>query len=62
MKKTLWQLLGLLVVSAMFLAACGPNATEAPATSAPAASVIDCKGAKSGDQISMLYQLSLIHI
>ena len=70
MKKTLWQLLGLLVVSAMFLAACGPNvteapvttkapvATEAPATSAPATSDIDCKGAKSGDQISMLYQWS----
>jgi alpha-glucoside transport system substrate-binding protein len=37
MKKTIWQMLGLLVVMAMFLAACGPAATEAPAaTDAPA--------------------------
>jgi len=64
MKKTLWQLLGLLVVSAMFLAACGPKATEMPAmtdmpamTEAPA-SAIDCMGAKQGDTISMLYQWS----
>ncbi len=39
MKKTVWQLIGLLVVISMFLAACGPAeapATEAPATEAPA--------------------------
>src|SRR6266511_3455570 len=33
-------------------------ATEAPATEAPAAGEIDCKGAQSGDEISMLYQWS----
>jgi len=30
--------------------------TEAPATEAPVAGEIDCKGAQSGDEISMLYQ------
>jgi len=33
-------------------------ATEAPATEAPAAGAIDCMGAQSGDEISMLYQWS----
>jgi len=33
-------------------------ATEAPATEAPVAGEIDCKGAQSGDEISMLYQWS----
>ncbi|RIK29601.1 MAG: hypothetical protein DCC56_12940 [Anaerolineae bacterium] len=60
MKKTIWQLMGLLAISAMFLAACGPAATEAPAATEPpvATSSIDCKGAKSGDELSMLYQWS----
>src|SRR5215207_6537808 len=30
--------------------------TEAPATEAPVAGEIDCKGAQSGDEISMIYQ------
>jgi alpha-glucoside transport system substrate-binding protein len=33
-------------------------ATEAPATEAPVSGEIDCKGAQSGDEISMLYQWS----
>ena len=33
-------------------------ATEAPATGAPATGAIDCKGAQSGDTVSMLYQWS----
>ena len=33
-------------------------ATEAPATEAPAAGGIDCMGAQSGDELSMLYQWS----
>src|SRR5262245_32864873 len=32
--------------------------TEAPATSAPSTGAIDCMGAQSGDEISMLYQWS----
>jgi len=59
MKKTMLKMLGLMVVAAMFLAACAPAATEAPpATDAPpvVTSGIDCKGANSGDEISMLYQ------
>ena len=36
MKKSIWQTLGLLVVAAMLLTACGAPATEAPAaTEAP---------------------------
>jgi alpha-glucoside transport system substrate-binding protein len=36
-----------------------PAATQAPAaTSAPAAGAIDCKGAKSGDTLSVVYQWS----
>lgn len=40
------------------VAATEAPATEAPATQAPATGAIDCKGAKSGDEISMLYQWS----
>jgi alpha-glucoside transport system substrate-binding protein len=36
-KKALWQLMGILVILAMVLAACQPAATPAPATEAPAA-------------------------
>ncbi len=57
MSKMFKLIAGLVMVS-MLLAACGTTATEAPATSAPATSDIDCMGAKSGDQISMLYQWS----
>src|SRR3989304_6154006 len=35
-KKALWQLMGILVILAMVLAACQPAATPAPATEAPA--------------------------
>ena len=31
MKKTVWQMIGLLVVASLVLVACGPTATEAPA-------------------------------
>lgn len=49
---------GLMLVS-LALAACSPAATQAPATSAPSTGGdIDCAGAKSGDEISMLYQWS----
>jgi len=64
MKKTIWQLMGLLAVMAMFLAACGPATTEAPpetdvpATDAPTTGGIDCMGAQPGDELSLLYQWS----
>ena len=57
----------LLMIIAMLMAACGTPATQAPATAvpatmAPAATVAPaadmCMGAKSGDEISMLYQWS----
>jgi alpha-glucoside transport system substrate-binding protein len=75
------KLFGLLVVSAMLLAACGQAATTvapteaataAPATATEAATVaateaatqaatasaIDCKGAKAGDSLTLVYQWS----
>ncbi len=76
--KKMSNILVVLLLSAMLLTACGPQATATPAataapteampaTVAPAAteaatqvpaSTIDCAGAKSGDEISMLYQWS----
>lgn len=56
------RIIGLLVATSLILAACAPAATPTPApvqptaTTAPAA--IDCKGAKSGDTISVAYQWS----
>lgn len=47
------KLLTLIALAAMVLAACGQQATPAPVASA-----IDCKGAKSGDEISLIYQWS----
>ena len=69
------KILGLALLLALFLTACGPQttptpaatqppaATEAPTTQAPAAttapaSTIDCKGAKSGDTLTVMYQWS----
>jgi alpha-glucoside transport system substrate-binding protein len=48
------KIFGLLAVVTLLLVACGPQATEPPA----AAGGLDCKGAKAGDEISMLYQWS----
>src|SRR5574338_96289 len=57
-RSTLWSLASLFVLIAMILSACG-GATKTPAaTEAPATGGIDCMGAKSGDEISMLYQWS----
>jgi alpha-glucoside transport system substrate-binding protein len=70
--------LGLLIVLAFALAACGPAAAPAPTQAMPAATeampaateampaateampaaAIDCAGAQSGDELSMLYQWS----
>jgi alpha-glucoside transport system substrate-binding protein len=70
--------LGLLIVLAFALAACGPAAAPAPTEAMPAATeampaateampaateampaaAIDCAGAQSGDELSMLYQWS----
>jgi alpha-glucoside transport system substrate-binding protein len=74
MSKRFWQILSVLMVAALALTACGGQATPAPTaappqptqppaaqpTSAPVstAGAIDCKGAKQGDTISMLYQWS----
>lgn len=56
MKKVIWQIAALFVVSALLLAACGGSTTapEGPAV------VTDemCMGAQPGDEISMLYQWS----
>ncbi len=75
------KILTVLVFATLFLAACGPATTQAPATQppatepamteppmteapmteapmteAPAMGTIDCMGAQSGDEVSMLYQ------
>jgi alpha-glucoside transport system substrate-binding protein len=74
----LFRGLGLLIVLAFALAACGPAAAPAPTEAMPAATeampaateampaateampaaAIDCAGAQSGDELSMLYQWS----
>ena len=60
----LTKILGLALLAALLLVACGPQATSTAAptqppapTQAPATS-IDCKGAKSGDTLSVVYQWS----
>jgi alpha-glucoside transport system substrate-binding protein len=66
MNRKYLVLTSLLALTALLLGACGPAATPtaAPPPAAtvppaqPPASAIDCKGAKSGDTISMLYQWS----
>ena len=68
MNKHLWRIIALLMILAMAVSACAPAPTPtaaptqppaAPPTTAPVKSTaIDCKGAKSGDTISMLYQWS----
>lgn len=59
-KSIFWSMTSIVALVALLLTACGPTATEAPATQAPSTggSEIDCAGAKSGDEISMLYQWS----
>lgn len=47
------KILSVLVLVTLLLAACAPRATEGPATGA-----MDCKGAKSGDEVTLLYQWS----
>ncbi len=47
------KILSVLVLITLLLAACAPRATEGPATGA-----MDCKGAKSGDEVTLLYQWS----
>jgi alpha-glucoside transport system substrate-binding protein len=51
------KILSLLVLTIMLLTACGPQQTQAPA-GVPSTGGIDCMGAKSGDEVSMLYQWS----
>jgi alpha-glucoside transport system substrate-binding protein len=74
MIKRFWQILSVLMVAALVLAACGGQATPVPTAPPPqptqppvvqpttvpvsTAGAIDCKGAKQGDTISMLYQWS----
>jgi len=68
MKNKFWQIVALMMVAVMVLAACGPKETptEAPPVSPTTAPVepekptgeIDCMGAKAGDVITMLYQWS----
>ena len=54
------KLLGLLLVASMLFTACAPKATPTPTATQPpvTTSAIDCKGAKAGDELSMLYQWS----
>ena len=52
MNKRIVSLLSLATIAALFVAACGGGATPV------AQGGVDCKGAKSGDTISMLYQWS----
>ncbi len=71
MNKRIWSVFSFLVIAAMLIAGCAtPTPTAAPQqqapttapvvqpTQPPAASsgAIDCKGAKQGDTVSMLYQ------
>ncbi|PKO20257.1 MAG: hypothetical protein CVU38_21085, partial [Chloroflexi bacterium HGW-Chloroflexi-1] len=59
-----WTIISIVLSLALIVTACGAKPAPTPAppvqpapTTAPAAG-IDCMGAKSGDQISMLYQWS----
>ena len=52
------KILSILILASLVLTACGAKATQAPAGGGTNASGIDCMGAKSGDQVSMLYQWS----
>ena len=53
------KILSILVLASLVLAGCGAKATQAPASGGGAnAGGIDCMGAKSGDEVSMLYQWS----
>jgi len=58
MNRKTFVLASLLALAALLLGACGPAATATSAPSGAGTSGIDCKGAKSGDTISMLYQWS----
>ncbi len=68
---TIWSILGVLTIASMILGACAPAATPAPTEAAPvveptavmteppaAGGEINCMGAASGDEVTMLYQWS----
>ncbi|MBW8011135.1 MAG: carbohydrate ABC transporter substrate-binding protein [Chloroflexi bacterium] len=70
-KKNRWLLLSFLLIFAMIVAACGDGAEETAVAETEAAeepapppevteptSAIDCKGASSGDEVTLLYQWS----
>jgi alpha-glucoside transport system substrate-binding protein len=54
MKKAIWQMIALLVITAILLTACGAPATQAPVVVGGEM----CMGAQSGDELSLLYQWS----
>ncbi len=56
MRKKIFILVSLLMVAALLLAACGPQAEEP--TEEEVGMDIDCMGAEEGDEITMLYQWS----
>jgi hypothetical protein len=72
MNKNMFNLITFLALAAMLLAACAPKATPTtppttaapemteppPAETAAAMPTIDCMGAASGDQLSVMYQWS----
>lgn len=58
-----WLLMGLMLAATLLLAACQTPTPAAPPVSTelpeePAASGIDCMGAQSGDEVTLLYQWS----
>ena len=61
-KKSIWNLLAVLLVASLALAACSsePAAPTVPETNGEVAPVgdIDCTGVTAGDSVSMLYQWS----
>jgi alpha-glucoside transport system substrate-binding protein len=56
MRKKIYILVSLMMLAALIMTACGPQAEEP--TGEEADTSIDCMGAKEGDEITMLYQWS----